>query len=246
MRGVCEPHGHGTLSGNPLPIRERIRETPMSTLLDDGERQEPSLEHHPGGAEGHHLLELWSDREEIHALPEILRPAEGLVAVGSGTVVRTGRLSQSRWLVVVTDRRLLCIKGRHAVTRKVIDMPIGAIKSVESSGLWRKVLVLETGYGTLRISGLRKNVAAEMVTGITALMGGLEGTPEHATAVRRAELPDASKRADAVVAQAMAEMRQSVGALTEEINELRGQVAFLEGLVRANVETGHTGVRENA
>lgn len=214
----------------------------------------PGSPESPGGAlegdaeeaEGHHLLELWSAREEIQVLPEILRPAEGLVAVGSGTVVRTGRLSQPRWLVVVTDRRLLCIKGRHAVTRKVIDMPIGAIKSVESKGLWRKVLVLETGYGTLRISGVKKSVAAEMTRGLTALMGTFGGAPEQATAIRRAELPDAARGMQELADQATAEMREMVRELTEEMKELRGQVAYLEGLVRANVESGHSEVRENA
>lgn len=219
---------------------------------EDGGR--PGSPESPGGAlegeseeaEGHHLLELWSAREEIHVLPEILRPAEGLVVVGSGTVVRTGRLSQPRWLVVVTDRRLLCIKGRHSVTRKVIDMPIGAIKSVESKGLWRKVLVLETGYGTLRISGVKKAVAADMVRGLTALMGTFGGALEHATAIRRAELPDAAKGMQALAAEATAEMREMVRELTEEMKELRGQVAYLEGLVRANVEAGHSEVREKA
>ncbi|MFP4623282.1 MAG: hypothetical protein ACLFRX_03805 [Gemmatimonadota bacterium] len=86
--------------------------------------------------EGQHILEPWSDREEVHALPEILRPAEELVAVASGTVVRSGRLAESRWLVVLTDRRLLCIRGRAPVRRKVIDMPISAVRSVSATGLW--------------------------------------------------------------------------------------------------------------
>ncbi len=188
--------------------------------------------------EGHQLLELWSDREEIHVLPEILRPAEGLVVVGSGTVLRSGRLAQSRWLVVITDRRLLCIKGRQPVTRKVIEMPISAVRSVESKGLWRKMLVLETGYGTLRISGVKKSVAAEMVAGLSALMKSFRGEAPQATAIRRAELPMEGAAPDAASATAVLEVREIVSELQEEMRQLRGQVAFLEGLVRANVESG--------
>jgi len=189
--------------------------------------------------EGHHLLELWSDREEIHALPEILRQSEGLVVVGSGTVVRSGRLSQRRWLVVVTDRRLLCIKGRHPVTRKVIDMPISAVRSVESKGVWRKTLVLETGYGVLRISGVKNSVAAEMRRGLQALMDEIGKEEEHATAVRRADLPghgEAGRPSSATAAE-IAALRAAVSELLEEMNELREQIAFLEGMVRANIES---------
>lgn len=197
---------------------------------------DPDADADPG--EGHELLELWSDREEVHVLPEILRPAEGLVVVGSGTVLRSGRLAQSRWLVVITDRRLLCIKGRQPVTRKVIEMPISAVRSVESKGLWQKMLVLETGYGTLRISGVKKAVAAEMVAGLTALMKSFRGEPAQATAIRRAELPGDGAGREGASTTAVLEVREIVNELQEEMRQLRGQVAFLEGLVRANVAAG--------
>ena len=187
--------------------------------------------------EGHHLLELWSDREEIHALPEILRPAEGLVAVGSGTVVRSGRLAQSKWLVVLTDRRLLCIKGRQAVTRKVIDMPVAQIRGVESKGLFRKTLSLDTGYGTLRISGMKKQVAAEMVEGITTLMGAYaEDGDRSATAIPRADLSKAGVRGH--THEELQELQQAVEGLQDTIRELTDRVTFLEELVRSNVAGG--------
>ncbi|MGK7311609.1 MAG: hypothetical protein ACN0LA_05165 [Candidatus Longimicrobiales bacterium M2_2A_002] len=123
------------------------------------------------------LLARWSDREEVRAIPDVLRPAELLVAVGSGTVVRSGRLAQSRWLVLVTDRRLLCIKGRDPVTRKVIDMPISQIRGVEVRGLVRKTLSLDTGFGTLRIGGLDRSTAVELDREVTRLMGAYDEEP---------------------------------------------------------------------
>lgn len=229
----------------------------MSSVRNDVGQKDPADQpRHEGEAaeatEGQHVLEPWSDREEVHALPDILRPTEALVAVGSGTVVRTGRLAQTRWLVVVTDRRLLCLKGREPATRKVIDMPISAIRSVDAGGVWRKTLVLDTGFGTLRISGVRKAVAEELVTGLTALTDAFEEAGEtgyRATSSPPPDPPDAAMGAataagtpDAGATQAgagpLAELSETVRALSEELKELRVEVALLEGLVRANVETG--------
>lgn len=185
--------------------------------------------------EGHHLLDLWSDREEVHALPEILRPSEGLVAVGSGTVVKSARLAQSNWLVVLTDRRLLCIKGRAAVTRKVIDMPVSQVRGVETKGLLRKTLSLDTGYGTLRISGLKKSFAQEMVEGLTTLMGAYSGDGAgKATAIRKADLSKAGT-AGGHSHEELHELEETVGKLEETVGTLTERVAFLEELVRSNV-----------
>jgi hypothetical protein len=190
--------------------------------------------------EGHELLERWSDREEVHALPEILRPAEGLVAVGSGTVVKSARLAQSNWLVVLTDRRLLCLKGRAAVGRKVVDMPASQIRSVETSGLFRKTLSLETDFGTLRVGSLTKSFAKELVEGLTAVMGAFSDTPGGAGALPNAELatPDRSKAGPPGDSREAAHaLEDAVGALEEKVEELTDRVAFLEELVRSNVAT---------
>jgi hypothetical protein len=184
--------------------------------------------------EGQHLLDLWSDRDEIHALPEILRPAEGLVVVGTGTVVKSARLAQSNWLVVLTDRRLLCIKGLSAVTRKVIDMPVSQIRGVDASGIFRKTLALDTGYGTLRLSGLKKPFAQEMVEGLTALMGAYaESVADQATAIPRADLASAGKRGH--THEEFQLFDGQIGRLETAVGELTDRVAFLEELVRSNV-----------
>ncbi|MFO7892163.1 MAG: hypothetical protein R6U63_00395 [Longimicrobiales bacterium] len=229
-------HPHGT-STEPGPPKEAAAADSMTETDADA----PVQDHPAAGAdvkeglEGHHLLDLWSDREEVHALPEILRPAEGLVAVGSGTVVKSARLAQSNWLVVLTDRRLLCIKGRAAVTRKVIDMPVSQVRGVEAKGLFRKTLSLDTGYGTLRISGLKKGFAQEMAEGLTALMGAYaEGGGEKPTAIRKADLSKAGA-AGGHSHEALHELEETVGKLEETVGALTERVAFLEELVRSNV-----------
>lgn len=181
--------------------------------------------------EGRNLLELWSDREEVHALPEILRPAEAVVCVGSGALLRSGHLAQSHWLVVLTDRRLLCIRGRSPVTRKVIEMPVSAIRSVDRSGLFRSTLAFDTGYGTLRITGLKKQVALELVEGLETLMRSLNGDNDFGSvaAIPKADLSRGSRSADERVAKSV------ITQLAAELQELRDRVTFLEELVRANV-----------
>ena len=192
---------------------------PLDTAVadDDPTADLPLLEEAPAGT---HLLQLWSDRDEAQALPELLRPDEGVVCVGSGTVVRTGRLAQPRWLVVLTDRRLLCIKGRVAAARRVIDMPVSAIRSVQRKGLLRSTLTLDTGYGNLRLGGLRKNVAMELTDGLEALMDAHNGQGPTA-AIPRAHLPAAAEPADAGLAESVTTLRQ-------ELAELRARVASLE------------------
>lgn len=169
---------------------------------------------------GTSLLSLWSDRPEAEAIPELLRPGEGVVCVGSGTVLRSGRLAHSRWLVVLTDRRLLCLRGAVAATRRMIDMPVGAIRSVQRKGLLRSTLTLDTGYGTLRISGLRKPVALELVEGLTTLMRAHRGEAAPA-AIPRATLPTPPQADTAALEETVTQLRDAV-------EDLRARVASLE------------------
>lgn len=186
---------------------------------DDPPLELPLLEEPPGGT---HLLELWSDRDEAQALPELLRPDEGVVCVGSGTVVRSGRLAQPRWLIVLTDRRLLCIKGRVAAARRVIDMPVSAVRSVQRKGLLRSTLTLDTGYGNLRLSGLRKSLALELTDGLESLIRAHRGQAGVA-AIPRAHLPDhGAGRADGL-ADSLAGLQAEVAELRAEVAELRAR-----------------------
>ncbi|MBW3554327.1 MAG: hypothetical protein KY466_12485 [Gemmatimonadetes bacterium] len=197
--------------------------------VDEGPPVElPLLEEQPGGT---HLLELWSDRDEAQALPELLRPDEGVVCVASGTVVRSGRLAQPRWLIVLTDRRLLCIKGRVAAARRVIDMPVSAIRSVQRKGLLRSTLTLDTGYGNLRLSGLKKNLAAELTDGLEALIRAHRG---HAAVagIRRADLPENGGGEAVGLAESVASLRTEVAELRAEVAELRA------GLTSPEVASG--------
>jgi hypothetical protein len=173
--------------------------------------------------EGLHLLELWSDRPEVHVVPELLRPAEGVVTITSGTLLRSGRLAQSRWLVVLTDRRLLCIKGRATATRKVIEMPICAIRSVQRTGVLRSTLALDTGYGTLRITDMKKHAATELTQGLTTLMRSFseEG---HGEGAAGASIPKADlSRLHGT------ETDRRLQKLETAVAELRDRVELLEG-----------------
>jgi hypothetical protein len=110
-----------------------------------------------------------ADRDEAAQVPELLEAGESIVAVGSGTVLHTGRLAKPRWLLVVTDRRLLCLKGKLG-NRKVIKIPVNAIRSAQIAGLIGKVLILETSTGSLRVSSIKKAVAESLVMGLESVM----------------------------------------------------------------------------
>ena len=239
--------------GDTRPQAERPEPGPATDTpgVDVG-TPEPGAAVPPPDIEGHQRLERWSDRGEAHVVPGILRPAEEIVAVGSGTVVRTGRLAQSKWLVVLTDRRLLCIKGRSEDSRKVIDMPVSQVREADAKGLIRKTLTLDTGYGALRISGMKKDVAEELVDGLRTLMEGLEdGVPVRPGAHRdepsSADPPAASTdeasggAAPDPAARDLEALRRAVTDLTGTVTELTERVAFLEELVRSNVESAEPG-----
>ena len=170
---------------------------------------------------GTNLLDLWSDRPEAAAIPELLRPGEGVVCVGSGTVLKSGRLAQSRWLVVLTDRRLLCIKGATAASRRVIDMPVSAIRSVSRKGMLKSTLTLDTGYGNLRLGDLKKPVATELVEGLEALLRSARGDVAPA-AIPRAELPAAGPDADVL------RLAEDLASLRADFEVMRGRVTALE------------------
>lgn len=208
----------------------------LDDVADDGAplpaTEEPS---------GTNLLALWSDRPEAEAIPELLRPEEAIVCVGSGTIVRSGRLSQPRWLVVLTDRRVLCIRGAVAATRRIIDMPVGAIRSAARKGLFRSTLTLDTGYGTLRIGSLKKPFASELLDGLQALMRVQTGDAA-AAAIPRARLPEAPAAASpdgstdaqpALVAEIVAEAAAVTAETAAQVARLHGTVAELRAEVKA-------------
>ena len=172
-----------------------------------------------GEPQGTHLLELWSDREEARAIPGLLRPGEGVVCVGSGTILRSGRLAQPRWLVVLTDRRVICIKGSVPATRRIIEMPVGAIRSVTRKGILRITLTLDTGYGNLRLGNMKKHVAHELVDGLNALMRASRGDAAG-LAIPRAELPAGPDPDVARLAETIIELRAEVDDLRTRVNTL--------------------------
>lgn len=192
----------------------------MPTVRDDSVQADTS----PASVADHPLVEPWKDHEEIHALPEIMRPAEELAAVAVGTVIRSGRLAQSRWLVVVSDRRLVCLKGADPASRRVIEMPISAIRSVEAGGLLQSTISLETGYGTLRISGMPRSAAGEVVSALTSLMDG--GRADGASA------GDENLSADGrLTAAELTEMRDTLAGLRAAVKELTRRVEEVEARV---------------
>ncbi|MFW6330446.1 MAG: hypothetical protein ACOC3J_01850 [Gemmatimonadota bacterium] len=139
-------------------------------------------------------------------------------------------------------------------------MPISAVRSVSATGLWRKMLVLETGFGPLRIGGLTKTEAAEMCQGLDALMRAYARDDDPAAALRLAGIGAGSAAGDHPVApltpadieaaeatdggdhasRELRELRDEVEGLGVVVKELRGRVDYLDRLLRANVDVRPT------
>jgi hypothetical protein len=197
-------------------------------------------------------VELWSDRPEAKALAGLLMPDERLAFMGSGML---GAVSVRKRLIVLTDQRLLVLIGTKPVTRRLIEIPRGTVRSVRhQKGLLKSHVIVNTGQGKVRIYNMSKTSARELFDALSEPMTPRESlrnrnplTWGHAAVVAPDEppaiLPIAPvSRTIASVGHstqpsAMEVRIQRLESLTEslesEVTQLREQVAFLEELLQA-------------
>ncbi len=88
---------------------------------------------------------LWGTRE-LRDLPAVLDGGERILAVGRGRVAR-GRWLRRPWLIVVTDRRLLCIRSERPAGWRQIDVPADVISraTLRAGPFKGRILVVADG-----------------------------------------------------------------------------------------------------
>ncbi len=71
----------------------------------------------------------WWDQRELRDLPLVLHPDEHIVGMSRGKVARVRMLRRS-WLIVITDRRLLCIRSGSRRSWRQIEIDVRQIARV--------------------------------------------------------------------------------------------------------------------
>ncbi len=138
--------------------------------------------------------------------------------------VRTGRTPRrARWFVIVTDRRLICLRDSRRAARQQLHVTLERVEHAYQRGLLGGKVVVVTARGKIRIAGLRRFTGGQLVALLLArTRGGLPPLPVPGTPV--ATLPDPA--APESVLSRVEELELAVDRMTQ-------QLRFLEELLRA-------------
>jgi hypothetical protein len=194
----------------------------------------------------------WWDQRELRDLPAVLDPDEEILAIARGRVARVRWLRRS-WLIVVTQRRLVCLRSSGRSSWRQFEVSTGEITrvSLRIGPLNGRVLVM-TGGGTYRLLVPRAD-AYKLQTALAGLATSVDrASPrfaptrvvhrmlDHVLALPAVALgpdpssPRALKAHDprALEAAGTSALAERLQAVEHEVHELRQQVGFLEQLLR--------------
>lgn len=188
----------------------------------------------------------WWDQREMRDLPAVLHADEKLLAISRGKIARVRWLRRS-WLIVATDRRLLCLRSGRRASWKQVEVSAHQIRRVALRvGPLRGRVVVSAGDGSYRLLVPRAD-AYRLATALTSLAQAERPaltTPgpvlmvrrvfDHVLALPAAALgPDSKPAAIQPVASAVdPAMEQRIDWLEAQVEELQRQVEFLENLLR--------------
>lgn len=188
----------------------------------------------------------WWDQRELRDLPAVLHTDEHILAIARGRIARVRVLRRS-WLIVVTDRRLLCMRSGISGWRQVEVSATHITRASLRVGLFKGRVVVAAGGTTYRLLVPRPD-AYRLHTALSGLIGAprrVEGGTGPVKMVRRVidhvlALPAAAAAPHSLVRlPAERPMRPAddpaietrFQRLESEIQELRDQVEFLEQLL---------------
>jgi hypothetical protein len=189
----------------------------------------------------------WWNQREIRDLPAVLHENEKIVAMSRGRVARI-RWLRRKWLIVVTEDRLLCLRSAPGKGWRQIEAPANNITRVflRIGPFKGRVLVVADGqYFKLlvpRADAYRLHSALIKLgpTGSETLAGFgptriVRSMVDHVLALPAAAFAPAGQLA-APPANAVSPdntaMMQRMQLLEEQVNRLTDQVRFLEELLR--------------
>jgi Bacterial PH domain len=188
----------------------------------------------------------WWDQREMRDLPAVLHADERILAISRGKVARP-RWFRRTWLIVVTDRRLLCLRSADRTSWRQLEVGAGLIERVALRiGPFRGRVVVATSGHTYRLLVPRKDghKLVSSLSNVSAPARVLQSRVTPTLMVRRVidhvlALPAAALNPTASIEIAPATqppdtsaMDERVQLLEQEVDEMRKQVDFLEQLLR--------------
>jgi hypothetical protein len=186
----------------------------------------------------------WWEHRELRDLPKVLRADEHVLAIARGKVGRVRWVRRS-WLLLVTDRRVLCLRSSGHASWRQLEIGMEQISRVSLRiGLFRGRVLIGAGAEKLRLLAPRTEAYKLYAAASSLTKGGREGLTGFGPTrmVRRMmdhvlALPAAAFGPDPAPARLPPPQRdpvleQRVDMLEEQVQELQRQVEFLEKLLR--------------
>lgn len=186
----------------------------------------------------------WWDQREFRDLPAVLHADEQIVALSRGKIARVRWLRRT-WLIVVTDRRIVCLRSAGRTGWRQLEVSAGQIERVALRvGLFRGRVLVVAGGQTFRLLVPRAD-AYKLMTALSTLGSHAKDTftgfgptrivrkvMDHVLALPAAALDPSGPRQIQAPQSAPAVTEHRVQSLEDEVQELRQQVDFLEQLLR--------------
>jgi len=184
----------------------------------------------------------WWEHREMRDLPSVLLADERILAIARGKLGFV-RLMRRAWLIVVTDRRIVCLRvaGRQAWRQLEIAAPLLSRVSLRIGPFRGRVVVIAGGH-TWRLL-VPRAVAYRLTSAISSLVSpARESIPsfrpglmvrrviDHVLALPAVALNPEPPRQPKPLPPANPSDEQ-VRALEDQLDELRQQVDFLEQLL---------------
>lgn len=187
----------------------------------------------------------WWDQREMRDLPAVLSPDEHILAISRGKVGRV-RWLRRNWLMVVTDRRLLCMRSSRGPSWRQLELAANQMVRIAIRlGLFRGRVVIETDGSTFKLL-VPKTDAYKLASVLSSVARGGQSALSGPGATRMVKrvidhvlaLPAAAFNPEASTGlvpiapppQPPAESREDV--LENQIEQLQAQVEFLEELLQ--------------
>lgn len=183
----------------------------------------------------------WWELRELRDLPAVLHADERILAISRGRIARRELLWRS-WLIVVTDRRLVCLQSVSGTGWRQLEVVASQIgrTTLRVGALRSRVLVSGGGRKfRLRVSRADGYKVFSAISSICTPARSVQGGARPTIMIRRIfnhilDLPavalDPSAPVPALPAASVVDER--VSQLEQEVEELRQQVQFLEQLLR--------------
>jgi len=192
----------------------------------------------------------WWEEREMRDLPAVLHSDERILAIARGKIARLRWLRRS-WLIVVTERRLLCLRsGNRQSWRQMevnanqmtrVTLRIGPFRGrvvlVAGGHTYRLLVPRATGYKLLTALSSIGSPAREALSGLRPTLM-VRRVIDHVLALPAVALNPDARAAPAPPKPQDSVVDERVQSLETELDELRQQVDFLEQLLRQHHAAG--------